>query len=91
VEQSSSTAAHLRPGDRRDSLGQPASSVLAVVVPVRAAWMGENHYATAPSAIYGVILFMAAVAYFILQQCIIVCWWRASTNTAALECAMLAY
>jgi uncharacterized membrane protein len=39
--------------------------------PFATAWMGENHYAAAPSAIYGVILFMAAVAYFILQQCII--------------------
>ena len=35
-------------------------------------WMGENHYATVPSAIYGVILLMAAVAYWILQQMIIV-------------------
>ena len=35
-------------------------------------WMGENHYAAAPSAIYGVVLLMAAVAYWILQQMIIV-------------------
>jgi uncharacterized membrane protein len=39
--------------------------------PFATAWMGENHYAAAPSAFYGVILFMAAIAYFILQQCII--------------------
>ena len=35
-------------------------------------WMGENHFATMPTALYGVVLFMAAIAYFILQQAIIV-------------------
>jgi len=34
-------------------------------------WMGENHFAAAPSAVYGAVLFMAAVAYWILQQTII--------------------
>ena len=34
-------------------------------------WMGENHFAAAPSAVYGVVLLMAAVAYWILQQLII--------------------
>jgi uncharacterized membrane protein len=34
-------------------------------------WMGENHFAAAPSAVYGVVLLMAAVAYWILQQIII--------------------
>jgi len=34
-------------------------------------WMGENHFATMPTALYGVVLFMAAIAYFILQQTII--------------------
>jgi uncharacterized membrane protein len=33
--------------------------------------MGENHFAAAPSALYGVVLLMAAVAYLILQQLII--------------------
>jgi TMEM175 potassium channel family protein len=33
--------------------------------------MGENHFAAAPSAVYGVVLLMAAVAYWILQQLII--------------------
>jgi uncharacterized membrane protein len=35
-------------------------------------WMGENHFAALPSALYGVVLFAAAVAYWILQQAIIV-------------------
>jgi len=39
--------------------------------PFATAWMGENHYAAVPSASYGVVLLMAAVAYFTLQQLII--------------------
>ena len=39
--------------------------------PFATGWMGENHFAAAPSAFYGVILLMAAVAYYILQQLII--------------------
>jgi uncharacterized membrane protein len=34
--------------------------------------MGENHFAQMPSALYGGVLFMAAVAYNILQQTIVV-------------------
>ncbi len=34
-------------------------------------WMGENHFAPVPSAVYGVVLLMAAIAYRILQQIII--------------------
>ncbi len=33
-------------------------------------WMGENHLAPMPSALYGAVLFMAAMAYWILQQVI---------------------
>jgi uncharacterized membrane protein len=33
-------------------------------------WMGENHFAALPSALYGVVLFMAAFAYWILEKCI---------------------
>ena len=39
--------------------------------PFATGWMGENHFASAPSAFYGVVLLMAAVAYWILQQLII--------------------
>jgi uncharacterized membrane protein len=39
--------------------------------PVTTAWIGDNHGAAAPSALYGVVLFMAAMAYWILQQTII--------------------
>ena len=39
--------------------------------PFATGWMGENHFASAPSALYGVVLLMAACAYWILQQVII--------------------
>lgn len=39
--------------------------------PFTTAWMGENHFAAAPSAVYGLVLTMAAFAYRILQQSII--------------------
>ena len=39
--------------------------------PITTAWMGENHLAAAPSALYGLVLLMAAIAYWILQQAII--------------------
>src|SRR6187431_26207 len=38
------------------------------IVPFATAWMGENHFAAAPLAIYGVVLLMAAIAYYILQS-----------------------
>jgi uncharacterized membrane protein len=39
--------------------------------PVTTAWMGENALSPAPSVLYGAVLFMAAIAYWILQQAII--------------------
>src|SRR2546421_3495040 len=39
--------------------------------PFTAGWMGENHFAAAPTALYGVVLLMAAIAYYLLQQAII--------------------
>ena len=40
--------------------------------PFSTAWMGENHLAPIPIAAYGVVLLMAAIAYYVLQQTIIV-------------------
>jgi uncharacterized membrane protein len=34
-------------------------------------WMGENHFDALPTAAYGIVLFMAGVAYFILKTAII--------------------
>jgi uncharacterized membrane protein len=39
--------------------------------PFATGWMGENHFARLPSALYGVVLLMAAIAYWLLQQAII--------------------
>ena len=41
------------------------------LVPFTTGWMGDNHFASAPSALYGFVLLMAAVAYWVLQQLII--------------------
>jgi uncharacterized membrane protein len=41
------------------------------LVPFATGWMGENHFAPATLAVYGSILLGAAIAYFILQNCII--------------------
>jgi TMEM175 potassium channel family protein len=35
------------------------------------AWMGENHFAALPTAVYGGVLLLAAIAYWILQNTII--------------------
>jgi uncharacterized membrane protein len=39
--------------------------------PLATTWVGQNHLAATPTAIYGVILLMAGVAYYILQKTII--------------------
>ena len=41
------------------------------LVPFVTGWMGENHFASMPTAAYGVVLLMAAMAYWILQRLII--------------------
>jgi uncharacterized membrane protein len=42
------------------------------LIPFTTGWMGENHFASAPTALYGLVLLMAAIAYFILQHFIMV-------------------
>jgi len=39
--------------------------------PLATGWMGQNPWSQLPVALYGVVLFMAAIAYFILQHAII--------------------
>jgi uncharacterized membrane protein len=41
------------------------------LVPFATTWMGENHFASFPTAVYGVVLFASAIAYTILQSRII--------------------
>ncbi len=41
------------------------------LIPLTTGWMGLNHFAAIPSALYGIVLLMAAIAYFTLQHLII--------------------
>ena len=41
------------------------------LVPFVTAWMGENHFAPVPTAAYGVVLLLAAIAYWLLQRAIL--------------------
>ncbi|HEY5301496.1 MAG TPA: TMEM175 family protein [Acetobacteraceae bacterium] len=41
------------------------------LIPFTTAWMGENHFSSVPTAVYGISLLMPAVAWFILQAAII--------------------
>ena len=38
------------------------------LVPFTTAWMGENHFTTWPVALYGTVLMMAGIAYYILAH-----------------------
>jgi len=41
------------------------------LVPFVTGWMGEHHLAPGPTAVYGVILLLAAIAYLLLQHAIL--------------------
>jgi uncharacterized membrane protein len=41
------------------------------LVPFVTGWMGENHFAPLPTAVYGAVMLLAGVAYFILEKAII--------------------
>src|ERR1044072_141050 len=41
------------------------------LVPFVTGWMGENHFAPLPTAVYGVVMLASAIAYYILQHLII--------------------
>jgi uncharacterized membrane protein len=52
--------------------------------PFTTGWVGENHLAPTPTAIYGFVLLMAGIAYFILQHTIIAQQGRNSLLAAAI-------
>ncbi|MDA8377858.1 MAG: TMEM175 family protein [Planctomycetia bacterium] len=54
------------------------------LIPFATGWMGENHFAAVPTALYGGVLLMAAIAYFILQWSIILDQGRDSLLAGAL-------
>lgn len=39
--------------------------------PFATGWMGENHFTALPTALYGAVLLMAAIAYYLLERAII--------------------
>ncbi len=41
------------------------------LIPFATGWMGENHFAPLPTAVYGVALLMPALAYYLLQLAIV--------------------
>lgn len=41
------------------------------LTPFASGWMGENHFASAPTAVYGGVLLMSALSYWILQNVIL--------------------
>lgn len=53
------------------------------LTPFVTGWMGENHFAAWPVALYGVVLLFAAVAYFILVRTLIAVHGKDSVLAAA--------
>src|ERR1051326_1730659 len=49
------------------------------LVPFTTAWMGENHFASWPVAVYGIVLLLAGFAYFMLTKALISLHGRDST------------
>jgi uncharacterized membrane protein len=54
------------------------------LVPFTTAWMGENNFSTWPVAIYGLVLCLAGVAYFILTRTLLAVHGQESVLAAAL-------
>jgi len=54
------------------------------LIPFATGWMGENHFAPLPAAVYGVALLMPAVAYYLLQLTIM----RTQGTNSTLEKAL---
>jgi uncharacterized membrane protein len=42
------------------------------LIPFATGWMGESHFATIPVALYGAILWMCAIAYYIMVRALLV-------------------
>ena len=55
------------------------------LVPFATAWMGENHLARVPTAMYGVVLLASAIAYYVLQSLIIADQGEGSVLAAAVK------
>ncbi len=42
------------------------------LIPFATAWMGESHFTSVPTAVYGVVMLMCGVAYSLLQRMLVV-------------------
>ena len=54
------------------------------LMPFVTGWMGENHFAPVPTALYGAVLLFSGIAYYILEQTII----RSQGANSKLEAAV---
>ena len=54
------------------------------LMPFATGWMGENHFAAVPTALYGEVLLFAGIAYYVLEKTII----RAQGPNSRLEAAV---
>ena len=54
------------------------------LVPFTTAWMGENHFTSWPVAFYGIVLLLAAIAYYILVRTLLAVHGQASTLAASI-------
>jgi len=54
------------------------------LIPFVTNWMGENHFSEWPAALYGAVLFFAAIAYYILARTLVSLHGKSSTLATAL-------
>jgi uncharacterized membrane protein len=54
------------------------------LIPFVTNWMGENHFSEWPVALYGAVLFFAAIAYYILARALVSLHGKSSTLATAL-------
>ncbi|GAX42608.1 hypothetical protein NIES4075_36100 [Tolypothrix sp. NIES-4075] len=54
------------------------------LIPFVTGWMGENHFATLPVALYGIVLLSSAIAYYILARILVASHGKDSALASAL-------
>ena len=54
------------------------------LIPFTTAWIGEHHFASFPMMLYGIVLLMNAIAYYILQRLILIDHGKDSTLSKAI-------
>lgn len=54
------------------------------LIPFTSGWMGENNFTTWPVALYGIVVFMAGIAYYLLAHCLVQIHGKDSTLAKAI-------